>query len=66
MALKTMYIGKHVIRWKLYTSLLMIFAGSVVAAKFDGWFPLIGGIFIAVVGCHLNQQSIEWLREGKD
>ncbi len=63
MPLKTMTIGKHVIHWKLYTSLLMIFAGSVVAAKFNGWFPLIGGIFIAVAGCYLNQQSIKWVTE---
>jgi len=59
-------LGKHVIRWKLYTSLLMIFAGAVIAGRFGGWYPLIGGTLIAVAGCHLNQQSIEWLRKGKD
>ena len=66
MGTKTMFIGRRVKRWKLYTSLLMIFAGSVVAAKVEGWLPLIGGILIAVVGCYLNQQSIEWMWQGKD
>lgn len=66
MALKSMTIGKHVIHWKLYTSLLLIFAGAVIAGRFDGWYPLIGGALIAVLGCYLNQQSIEWLSEGKD
>jgi hypothetical protein len=62
---KEVFIGKRVNRWKLYISLLMIFAGSVVAAKFAGWLPLIGGILVAVIGCYFNQQSIEWMWKGK-
>lgn len=63
MALKSMEIGLKVIRWKLYPSLLLIFAGAVVASKFDSWFAVLGGALIAVFGCWLNQQSIVWVSE---
>jgi len=66
MALKSMTIGKKVITWKLYTSLLLIFTGAVLASKFDCWYAILGGALMAVVGCYLNQQSIEWLSENKD
>jgi len=65
MALKSMTIGKHVIRWKLYTSLLMIFAGAVIASKFDSLYAIVFGALIAVAGCFLNQQPISWLSKGK-
>jgi len=66
MAIKTMSIGKHVNRWLLFTSLLMIFTGAVIASRFDTLYAIVGGALIAVVGCYLNQHSISWLRKGKD
>lgn len=66
MTIKSMTIGKHVNRWLLFTSLLMIFAGAVIASKFDSLYAIAGGALIAVLGCYLNQQSISWLRKGKD
>jgi len=61
-----MSIGKHVNRWLLFTSLLMIFFGAVVASKFDCWGAIVCGTLIAVIGCFLNQHSISWVREEKD
>jgi hypothetical protein len=61
MALKSMTIGKRVFYWKLYLSLFLIFAGAVIASKFDSWCLIVGGALIAVLGCFLNQQSIVWL-----
>lgn len=65
MALKSMAIGKHVNRRLLFTSLLMIFAGAVIASRFDTLYAIVGGALMAVVGCYLNQHSISWLRNNK-
>ena len=62
---KELFIGKRVNRWKLYTSLLMIFAGAVIASKFDSLYAIVGGALIAVLGCYINQESIEWMCKGK-
>ena len=62
---KELFIGKRVNRWKLYTSLLMIFAGAVIASKFDSLYAIVGGALIAVLGCYINQESIEWMWKGK-
>jgi len=34
-------IGKQVNRWQLFTSLLLIFSGAVIASKFDDGMPLL-------------------------
>jgi len=54
-------IGKHVNRPLLYTSLLLIFCGAVIASKFDSWYAVLGGSVLAVVGCLFNHSSINWL-----
>ena len=54
-------VGQHVNKWRLWASLLMIFAGAVIASKFDAWYAIGGGAAMAVGGCYLNQISIEWL-----
>lgn len=61
--LPEMTIGKNVNRKLLWTSLLMIFAGAVIASKFDSWYAIGGGAVMAVIGCYLNQESIKWLTE---
>ena len=35
-------VEKYIIKWRLWTSLLMIFAGAVIASKFNSWYA-IGG-----------------------
>ena len=59
---KLVYIGKNVNRILLFTSLLMIFAGAVVASKFDSWYAIVGGAVLAVVGCFMNQSSVKWVK----
>lgn len=51
---------KKVKRKLLWTSLLLIFAGSLIASKIDSLYATIGGAAIAVLGCYLNEKSIEW------
>ena len=63
MSLKPMYIGKNVNRPLLFTSLFMIFIGSVISSKFDYWYAIVGGAVLAVVGCYLNQLCIKWVTE---
>jgi hypothetical protein len=55
------YIGKHVNRSLLITSLFLIFSGAVIASKFDSWYAVLGGAILAVVGCLMNQASINWM-----
>ncbi|MBA7650899.1 hypothetical protein ES703_58713 [subsurface metagenome] len=57
-------VEKHIIKWRLWTSLLMIFAGAVIASKFNSWYAIGGGTALAVVGCYLNQLSIKWQMMG--
>jgi len=59
----TITIGKHINRPLLYISLLLIFAGAVIASKFDSWYAVVGGAALAVVGCLLNQSSINWMED---
>lgn len=59
----TITIGKHVNRPLLYTSLLLIFAGAVIASKFDSWYAIVGGAALAVIGCLFNQSSINWMTD---
>jgi hypothetical protein len=63
MPVQRMYIGKDVNRPLLYASLLLIFAGAVIASKFDTWYAVVGGAFLAVMGCLLNQSSISWVTD---
>jgi len=44
----------------------MIFAGAVIASKFDSWYAIAGGAALAVVGCYINQLSIKWQMKGPD
>ena len=64
MPIKRIYIGRHVNRWLLVTSLFMIFIGAVIASKFDYWYAVVGGAVVAALGCYLNQLSIKWVKEG--
>ena len=57
------YIGKHVNRLLLITSLFLIFCGAVIASKFDSWYAVVGGAILAVVGCLINQASINWVTD---
>ncbi len=57
-------VEKYIIKWRLWTSLLMIFAGAVIASKFNSWYAIGGGAALAVVGCYLNQLSIKWQMMG--
>ena len=63
MPIKRIYIGRHVNRWLLVTSLFMVFSGAVIASKFDYWYAIVGGAILAVAGCYLNQLSIKWVTE---
>jgi len=44
----------------------MIFAGAVIASRFDSWYAIAGGAALAVVGCYINQLSIKWQMKGPD
>ena len=57
-------VEKYISKWRLWTSLLMIFAGAVIASKFNSWYAIGGGAALAVVGCYLNQLSIKWQMMG--
>ena len=59
-------VEKYVIKWRLWTSLMMIFAGSVIASRFDEWYAMVGGAALAVLGCYLNQLSINWKMKGSN
>ena len=59
-------VEKYIIKWRLWTSLLMIFAGAVIASKFNSWYAIAGGAALAVVGCYINQLSMKWQMKGPD
>ena len=59
-------VEKYISKWRLWTSLLMIFAGAVIASRFDSWYAIAGGAALAVVGCYINQLSIKWQMKGPD
>ena len=56
-------IGKQVNRWQLFTSLLLIFSGAVIASKFDDWYAIVGGVAMATLGSYLNQAAIRWVTD---
>jgi hypothetical protein len=63
MSLKTMTIGENVNRWKLFSSLFLIFIGSVISSKFDCWYAIGGGAILAAAGSYISTRSIMWVTE---
>ena len=59
-------IGKNANLRLLYCSLLLIWAGSVISARFNSWYAIVGGAAIAVLGCFLNQLSVKWVTNRKN
>lgn len=58
-------IGENVNRWLFYSSLLLIWGGSVLSSRFDCWGTILGGAAVAVLGCYLNLRSVKWVTERK-
>ncbi len=59
-------IGENINKPLLYILLLLIWAGSVIASRFDYLATIIGGALLAVVGCYLNSRSIKWVTTHKE
>ncbi len=54
-------IGKQSNRLLLVISLIFIFAGAVIASRWNSWYTILSGAILAVIGSLMNQASVNWV-----